>query len=149
MPITMNEKSMKEALDPLRGPREAYIAYTWATIHQQTSKLLSYTTTSQKNPRIGFRNIYSYLGVSKENIMIVTLHALDVTKATACFRIPIKEITTIYATYGLLRSKMILTFEQEQIRIDWMNESFGMDLKQQRNAVKRICHYVNTVNKSV
>lgn len=146
MPITMNENSKQEELKKLLKEHETYLSTTWASIQTNTPKLLTYSLT-EKKPNIGFQNIYCYVGLTSTAIHIVTLHAMDVTKVTGTFSIPLQDIQEITIHNGLLKSSALLDFGKEKIKLLWINEALGMDIKNQRKQVKTFCELLQKHSK--
>ncbi|MEG0470630.1 MAG: hypothetical protein RR562_12050, partial [Longicatena sp.] len=64
MAFTMNKESMNTELNEMLQENEKYKAQTWASIVTSTPKLLSYTTSQDKRPKIGATNIYCYVGLT-------------------------------------------------------------------------------------
>ena len=141
MALTMNEESKQKELKTLLCENEKYLASTWGNIVSSTPKLLSYAVAADRRPKIGSRNIYCYVGLTKASLNIVTLHSLDVTRATGYFRIPLQDIQNAAVKKGVLKSSVILSFENERFKILWFNEATGTDMKKQRISVRRICDY--------
>ena len=148
MAITMNETSKLEELQKLLIDEETYIATTWASIQTYTPKLLTFSTT-EKKPNIGFQHIYCYAGVTKNALNIVTLHSLDVTRVTGTFHIPLVEMKDIEIHQGVLKSSVTLNFGNEKLKLLWVNETLGMDIKNQRKQVKLLCEHISSIHKSV
>lgn len=142
MALTMNKESMNSELNKLLTGDERYKAKTWATIQTSTPKLLTYCTEQGKRPKIGSSHIYCYVGLTESFLNIVTLLSLDVTKTTGSFRIPLKDIEKADVKSGLLKCSAVLDFGQEKIKILWVNQASGTDLKEQRKNVKVICDYL-------
>ena len=63
------------------------------------------------------------------------------TRATGYFRIPLQDIQNAAVKKGVLKSSVILSFENERFKILWFNEATGTDMKKQRISVRRICDY--------
>lgn len=147
MALTMNEESKNTELKKLLCEQEKYRATTWGNIVSTTPRLLSYAVDADKRPNIGFRNIYCYVGLTKTSLHIVTLHSLDVTRATEYFRIPLQDIQGATVRKGVLKSSVILSFGNEKFKILWFNEATGTDMKKQRAAVRRICDYFIDISK--
>ena len=147
MALTMNEESKNTELKKLLCEHEKYRATTWENIVSTTPRLLSYAVDADKRPNIGFRNIYCYVGLTKTNLHIVTLHSLDVTRATGYFRIPLQDIQGATVRKGVFKSSVILSFGNEKFKIFWFNEATGTDMKKQRAAVRRICDYFIDISK--
>ena len=141
MALTMNEESKQKELKKLLCENEKYLASTWGNIVSSTPKLLSYAVAADRRPKIGSSNIYCYVGLTKASLNIVTLHSLDVTRATGYFRIPLQDIQNAAVKNGVLKSSVILSFENERFKILWFNEATGTDMKMQRISVRRICDY--------
>ena len=147
MALTMNEESKNTELKKLLCEQEKCRATTWGNIVSTTPRLLSYAVDADKRPNIGFRNIYCYVGLTKTSLHIVTLHSLDVTRATGYFRIPLQDIQGATVRKGVLKSSGILSFGNEKFKILWFNEATGTDMKKQRAAVRRICDYFIDISK--
>lgn len=143
MPLTINEESKNEYLHDMLEEDEKYIGKTWATIARYTPILKTYSLTSTVN--IGFSNIYCYVGISKKNIHIVTLHAADVTRITGRFTIPLSDIQSVDIKQGLLKSSALLHFQNEQIKINWILSSTGTSIKNQKQYVKKTCDYLQSI----
>lgn len=141
MALTMNEESKNTELKKLLCEQEKYRATTWGNIVSSTPKLLSYAVNIKKRPNIGFCNIYCYIGLTKTALTIVTLHSLDVTRATGYFRIPLQDIKKGAVKKGILKSSITFDFGNENFKILWFNEATGTDMKKQRIFVRRICDY--------
>lgn len=138
MALTMNEKSMDVELQKLLHENEKLKARAWACILTSTPKLLSYST-NDKRVKIGASTIYCYVGLSDTFLHLVTLNSLDVTKVTGNFRIPLEDIKQTTIKNGLLKSSATIDFGKEKIKILWVNQAAGTDMKNQRKNVKIIC----------
>lgn len=145
MPLTFNNEDKMNELKKLLIPNETYIATTWASINIPTPKLFQYCIETKK-PNIGTNNVYCYVGVTSEHLNIVTLHWLDVTRVTGYFSIPLKDIKSITSKYGMVASSLNVNFENEKFKINWSNLNTGIDIKNQRQAVKKICQFINEID---
>lgn len=145
MAFTMNKESMNTELNEMLQENEKYKAQTWASIVTSTPKLLSYTTSQDKRPKIGATNIYCYVGLTNKNVNIVTLNSLDVTRVTGKFRIPIEDIQQFTYKNGILKCSAEINFGKEEIKVLWVNQPAGTDIKNQRKNVKVICEFISNI----
>ena len=134
MAISLNNESMDNALKPITDANETILAKTWGTINY-TPKLNSYRVDSSKSS-IGFQNIYAYVALSNTHIKIITLHSLDTTRTTGLFNIPLSDITASKIHKGILKSHLQLEFNQEKIKILWLNSSTISEFKNQKSDAK-------------
>lgn len=142
MAITLNEKSMMEELKSLLQEDEKYVSVSWATLSNRTPKLSEFMQEGELN-KIGSSNIYSYVGVTKTSLNIVTLNPLDVTRVTGRFKIPLHGIQNISIKNNLLRCSITFFFGKENITINWLKGAGGTGIKNQRNYVQRFVDFLN------
>lgn len=143
MAISLNNESMNNALKPITAANETILAKTWGTINY-TPKLNSYRVDTSK-ASIGFQNIYAYIVLSNTHIKIITLHSLDTTRTTGLFNIPLADITASQVHQGILKSHLQLEFNQEKIKIRWLNSSKVSEFKHQKSNVEAFCDFFHHV----
>ncbi len=141
MAISLNNEDMDHALSDMIQDNETILAKTWGTINY-TPKLNTYRIDDSKSS-IGFQNIYAYIALSNTHIKIITLHSLDTTRKTGEFNIPLQDITETEVQKGLLKSSLTLHFDQEKIKILWLNSSRGSEFNHQEENVKKFCSFFN------
>lgn len=146
MALTMNVESMHHELSKMLTEHETYLASAWASIVTNTPKLMHYAIQQDKPSKIGSSNIYCYIGLTKEHLNIVTLHSLDVTRVTGYFHIPLCDIQSTEVKNGLLKSSATLNFKGEKLKLFWINQASGTNLKNQRKQVKILCEQLLQIN---
>lgn len=131
--LSINAKAMQDKLNAVLSANEEYQEMFFASINTVTPALFSYSQ-SETRPKIGGTNIYCYIGVSQENLTIVTLNSLDVLKTSGIFKIPLSQVE-ISAKQAMGRCLIELHFAKEMMKLAAGYSVLGSDLKEQKTSV--------------
>lgn len=134
MALTLSEDAKNEFLEEIGHD---YVSKIWATVVICTSKILNYATKS-KQKRIQQLNTYTYVGLTKDRLNIVTLSSLNVTSPTGYFSIPRSDLEKLSIKKKSFKYVMTFQLQGELVQINLPLTAIGINIKNQIRNVQAL-----------